>query len=255
MLMLVLPLVDALRAPSAAATRSMFSAAAPRSRATTPYMLLRRTNSSTSFNIDEASMGIRKELYARSDQVADMVARSERRRNQRAPPAELAVAFDSVRMRAALVFRVTPAWIDVGLGCILFLLLNGIAREALSSATPSPTTDILAARALALAAFVLVQQYVGGTPPDSLLEEERIRARSSNPLFNSGSPLAGVTFAFMFAVPVAVLAQLAQWEWLPQPAPFPDGAGAALTLLVSPLSEEVGSCTNAPRPVLLAAAP
>ena len=207
-------------------------------------MLLRRGNSST-FNVDEASMGIRKELFARSDQVQDMVARAERRRSADeggrvdADENALLEAFSSARLRAALLFRVTPAWMDVILGCLLYLTLNGVTREALLLATPSPTTDILAARALALAAFVPLQQYIGGVPPASLLDEDPSRARSDSPLFNSGSPLAGVTFAFIFAVPVAVLAQLAQWEWLPPPAPFPDGPGAALALLVSPLSEEV----------------
>jgi len=151
------------------------------------------------------------------------------------------------RDNAASTLRVTPQWIDAAFGCILFVALNAACKELASLAFPLPQADTAAGaaagaaagRALAVIVFAALQQ-LAGLPVDDWL---RLRADAQrvdpNPLFQSGSPLAGVTFAFMFAVPVASCAQLAGVPWLPDARPFPGAPGCVLRLLVAPLSEEL----------------
>ena len=143
------------------------------------------------------------------------------------------------RDEAARLLSIEPPWVDTAFGCILFVWLNSLAKYATILTTPSPETDIAAARIIALLVFVMVQNAIG------LPASEWLRLRADpekvdpNPFFNSGSPIAGVTFAFIFAVPVATLAQLSGIAWLPSAVDFPGPERALLTLLVAPVSEEI----------------
>ena len=142
----------------------------------------------------------------------------------------------------AAVFQVTPPYVDVAFGCILFVMLNAIAKEATFLLMPTPQLDAMAARLLTVAAFVGFQE-LSGFPASQWLPGGYGRPDSGrvdpNPFFQSGSPLAGVTFAFAFGIAIAVPAQLAGIEWVPGAREFPEFGGALLLLLVAPLSEEV----------------
>ena len=76
---------------------------------------------------------------------------------------------------------------------------------------------------LALVAFVAVQNVAGVPASDWLrFRETRPERVDPSPFFNSGTPLAGVTFAFIFLVPWATINQLSGVPWLPPPKEFPD---------------------------------
>ena len=138
---------------------------------------------------------------------------------------------DRSRDAAAYSLMVTPAWVDVAVGSIAFLLLNvGIV---------STFGDGVASRLVALGGFVGLQQLVGGLSPSEWLRlGDEPSAVDPNPLFQSRSPLAGATFATAFGLGVVLVAQLLGLEWVPGPRPWPEPSRAALLLLVAPLSEE-----------------
>ena len=92
-----------------------------------------------------------------------------------------------------------------------------------------------ASRLLSIAAFAAVQQLVF-VPPSLWLRADASEPADPNPFFQN-SPLAGVTFAFIFAVPVATAAQLIGLQWLPAARPW--SADAALFALISAVSDEV----------------
>lgn len=195
------------------------------------------------FDVNDASRGIRKELFANSDSMLEMIERARFRTaavdsRRAASGRRVADAISSARDLAAFYLRVTPPSIDAAFGCILFVLLDALFKQLTLFAMPSPEADAATARILALSAFASIQQFAG-LPPSLWLRWSEDKSRvSSNPLFNAGSPLAGVTFAFMFAVPCAVLAQVAGIEWLPPPAPFPDALSTLLKTVVAPVTEE-----------------
>lgn len=143
----------------------------------------------------------------------------------------------AARDNAAFYLKVTPPWIDVAFGSVLFVVLNACYLQATLLMLPSPAADAIAARVLALGTFAALQQFAG-VPVSQWLRRADPSRVASNPLFQSGTPLAGVTFAFLFAVPVATLAQLAGVAWLPEPRPWPGADDALLRLVVAPLSEE-----------------
>ena len=150
----------------------------------------------------------------------------------------LRVKVSEVTSSAAAAIGVTPPWIDAGIGCILFVLLNAACKELTFLAFPTPQADILAGRLLAIVAFAVVQE-LAFVPTSRWLRLDPPNKPDANPFFQSGSPLAGITFAFIFAVPVCTLATLLGIDWLPEPRPWPAADGALLFLLVAPLSEEL----------------
>ena len=144
----------------------------------------------------------------------------------------------TARDNAAFFLRVTPPWIDAAFGSVLFVVLNAFYLQATLLMLPSPEADTIAARVLALGTFAALQQFAGVPVSQWLRLREDPSRVARNPLFQSGSPLAGITFAFIFAVPVAILAQLAEIAWLPEPRPWPGAEDALLRLVVAPVSEE-----------------
>lgn len=144
----------------------------------------------------------------------------------------------TARDNAAFYLKVTPPWVDAMFGSVLFVVLNTIYLQTTLLMLPSPEADTIAARILALGTFAALQQFAGVPVSQWLRLGEDPSRVSRNPLFQSGTPLAGVTFAFLFAVPVAILAQLAGLAWLPEPRPWPEAEDAFLRLVVAPVSEE-----------------
>lgn len=145
----------------------------------------------------------------------------------------------SGRDSAAYFLGVTPPYIDVAFGCILFVILNALCREVTFLTTPSPAADAAASRLLAIALFSAVQQCIGVPLAEWLRVREDTGRVDASPLFQSGSPLAGVIFAFCFAVPVATAAQLVGVPWVPEARPFPDASASFLKILVAPATEEM----------------
>ena len=144
------------------------------------------------------------------------------------------------RDSTAMLLRVTPSWADAAFGACSYVFLNSWCKFGTLLVFPeSPDAAAVGGRMLALCLFSALQQAVGVPPNEWLRLREDPQRVDPNPLFQSGSPLAGVTFAFCFAVPIAVAAQLAGIQWIPQPRPFPDASGSLLRLFVAPLSEEI----------------
>lgn len=196
------------------------------------------------FDVNEASRGIRRELFAKDDAIREMIARAEQRGSKvQVGLLDSTTSFSdfisTARDQAAFLFRVTPPWIDTAFGAILFTLLGAAAKEATFLAFNSPEADAVAARVVTVLAFALFQQLAGLPLGLWLRAGSDPARRSTNPVFNSGDPLAGITFAFIFAVPVALLAQFAGVVWLPPPAPFPDALGTLLRVGVAPATEEI----------------
>ena len=150
--------------------------------------------------------------------------------NQSALVEDLRARVDRSREAAAYSLMVTPAWIDVAMSSIAFLLLNVAIVSAFG--------DSVTTRAVALGAFVGLQQLVGLPPSEWLRLDDEPAAMDPNPFFQSRNPLFGTTFATAFALCVALAAQLFGLEWLPGPRPWPEPGRAALLLLIAPLSEE-----------------
>lgn len=148
---------------------------------------------------------------------------------------------DRARDNAASYLRVTPPWIDAAFGCLLFVSLNAACKEITFLAFPSPEADAASGRLLAVAAFAGLQQLAGLPTSEWLKLGVDPKRVDPNPLFQSGSPLAGITFAFMFAVPLATAAQLLGIAWLPEPRPFPDGGGCNTKMLSNTLYYRVPS--------------
>ena len=151
------------------------------------------------------------------------------------PGGSIRESVSETRDYAASVLRVTPAYMDTAIGCILFVTLNAGFKEATFLLFDSPEADTLAGRLLALVAFAAIQQFAF-LPLNRWL---RIGSdqKSADPFFSN--PADGVIFAFIFAVPLAGLAQLCDVSWLPEPRPFPPPEAALLKTVVAPLSEEV----------------
>lgn len=139
----------------------------------------------------------------------------------------------TTRDAVAFTFRVTPEYVDVGFGCVLYLVLN-----ALSAAVEPVMPDGGVLRLLALAGFAAVQQFAG-VPLDRWLRQADESRVDPNPFFQSGSPLAGVTFAFAFGLAVAVPAQLLGVPWVPAARELPEAGPALEKLFVAPLCEEL----------------
>ena len=78
--------------------------------------------------------------------------------------------------------------------------------------------------------------------------------RFGDPRFSN--PFNGVTYAFLFAVPLGLLASATGGGWLPEASGggFGTGDGVLLSLLVAPLSE-VTALPPAPAPLSTRAAP
>ena len=143
---------------------------------------------------------------------------------------DLRARVDRSREAAAYSLMVTPAWIDVAVSSVAFLLLNVAIVSAFG--------DSVTTRVVALGAFVGLQQLVGLPPSEWLRLDDDPAAMDPNPFFQSRNPFFGTTFATAFALCVALAAQLFGLEWLPGPRPWPEPERAALLLLIAPLSEE-----------------
>ena len=140
------------------------------------------------------------------------------------------------REYAASMLRVTPPWVDVCFGCISFVLLNALAI-ALTQAAHVPADGAIH-RLLALITFALLQAAVGLPPSEWLrgrADESRI---DPNPLFQSGSPLAGITFGVGFGLSIAVGASLLGIDWVPSAREWPSTDRALELLAVAPLVDE-----------------
>ena len=158
--------------------------------------------------------------------------------NQTAPwsavVSSVRAGIDRSREATAYSLTVTPAWVDVGVGSVLYVALNAVFVAAVG--------DGPAGRLLALGSFVALLQLADKLPPSLWLKLEDEPSRiDPSPFFQSRSPLAGATFAVAFGLAVAVPAQLLGLEWVPAPRPWPDFERASLLLAVAPLSEE--ACT------------
>jgi membrane protease YdiL (CAAX protease family) len=144
----------------------------------------------------------------------------------------------------AAAARVEVAYLVVAAGTVLYVYLNRAAKDLTIFQFDSPEADVVAARVLAVAAFVLLQQ-AAGLDPRSWLRlggEPAAAADAGGPLgsvFAFPTPVAGVVFALLFVLPVVALSA-AGVRLLPvYGTGFPSEARALLTLLVAPLSEEV----------------
>lgn len=198
-------------------------------------------NATTSrFDVDAASAGIRKELYANDPAIGELVERAERRRRRGSFDAASALT------EAASLLRIDTAWLVAACGCLLFVALNQVAKEATVFALPSPEADVAAARLLALTIFVLISQALG-LEAGTWLRISGERAAASSPpanaldaLVSSGNPLVGVPLALLFFAPVLALDAGSGLTLLPIfGTGFPSSIDRGLlTLLVSPLSEE-----------------
>ena len=149
-------------------------------------------------------------------------------------------ASSKFRSLSANALAVTPPWISLSFGTCIFVASNAVFKSATLMATPAPELDAALARLLCVGFFAAVSDVVLDVPASEWLWPLR-RARaaevSPNPLFMSGSPLAGVTFAFILMVPLAVAAQVLGLAWLPPPREFPSAELAALRLVVAPATE------------------
>lgn len=208
-------------------------------------ILLTDANSSK-FDIDTASAGIRKELYANDVQIKEMIARAESRRLTQVNNDNADVP--SLLDRVALAARIEPAYLIVALGALLFVYLNRAAKDLTMLAFESPEADVAAARSLALVGFAIVQRAAGFEFSGWLrLSGDSASSDGSSgesaglldPLLALPTPIAGIACAALIAVPVAGLSASGV-DLLPvYGTGFPTGDRALLTLLIAPLSEEV----------------
>jgi len=192
------------------------------------------------FDIDAASADIRKELYARDFSVQDFIARAERRRLSVTDAR--ADAASNVLDQLASRLRIDPSWLIATAGCLLFVSLNAAAKDLTLFTFPSPEADVGVARILAVATFAAVQQLVGFELSSWLRLSGTSDGRASplDPIFELGSPLAGVAFALLFFVPVAGLNALGLNLLPVYGTGFPSTVSSALlTFLIAPFSEEV----------------
>jgi membrane protease YdiL (CAAX protease family) len=137
---------------------------------------------------------------------------------------------------AAAYAGVTPKWFDAFFGCILFTLLAAFGKEV-GAFADAPAVGAAAGRLLAIALFTAVQS-LAFLPPERWLRLDAAEPADRNPLFQV-PPGAGVTWAFIFAVPIATLAQLCGIAWLPAPEPFPDSDAAFFKLVAMPFTDEI----------------
>ena len=112
--------------------------------------------------------------------------------------------------QVASAARIDVAYLVVAVGTVLYVYLNRAAKDLTIFQFDSPEADVVAARVLAVAAFVLLQQ-AAGLDPRSWLRlggEPAAAADAGGPLgsvFALPTPVAGVAFALLFVLPVAAL--------------------------------------------------
>jgi len=141
---------------------------------------------------------------------------------------------------------ITPPWFEALLGCFLYVLLNAAFKELLISVAPkTPTLDEAVGRLLAIAAFVVIQQASFIPTREWLRLDEWLpgygRYYPRRPFFDN--PLNGITFAFIFAVPLECIAAGSKAA-LKKGGALASGVGGMsgamlLNLLAVPLSEEL----------------
>jgi len=129
-------------------------------------------------------------------------------------------------------------WFDAAFGFILFSFLNSAYTALLASAFKTAAAKAAGGQLLSIATFCAIQEVA------FLPTREWLRLDAPDryyypvrPLF--ANPLIGITFAFLFAVPLTCIANAAGVSWLPPKAPFPGADGVFLNLLAAPLAEEV----------------
>ena len=119
-------------------------------------------------------------------------------------------SFPSLLDQVASAARVDVAYLVVAAGTVLYVYLNRAAKDLTIFQFDSPEADVVAARVLAVSAFALVQQAAGLDPRSwlRLRGEPAAAADAGGPLgsvFALPTPVAGVAFALLFALPVAAL--------------------------------------------------
>lgn len=141
---------------------------------------------------------------------------------------------------ASAAAGLTPKYFDAFFGCLIFTLLTANFKQVALPGFDSPAASAATGRLLAIALFTAIQSFAF-TPPQRWLRLDAAEPADANPLFQiaRAEPVSGVTFAFMFAVPIATFAQLSGIPWLPDPEPFPDADGAFFKLLAMPLTDEI----------------
>ena len=154
------------------------------------------SRNSSDAEADSAAAGI-------STRLADLTALLDRFRDSSALGPSL---LDQVAAAA----RVDVAYLVIAAGTVLYVYLNRAAKDLTMFQFDSPEADVVAARVLAVAAFALVQQATGLGPRSwlRLRGEPLVPADAGGPLgsvFALPTPVAGVAFALLFALPVAAL--------------------------------------------------
>lgn len=155
---------------------------------------------------------------------------------------DLREAFGVQRDKLADKLALRPARLDVGLGLILFSTLNWITSEtATHQNLLSPEVGVIAAQMLSITVFAVFQQILFLPVSTWLRTSVDPKKVDPNPFFQMGStnPFAGVAFAFIFAVPIAIYAALYGINWLPNAQPFPESDVAVFQLVLSPVFEEI----------------
>jgi hypothetical protein len=135
--------------------------------------------------------------------------------------------------------NLTPSWGQVGIGCVLFVLLHSFALSAASLAGASPASDsggfaAVTCRLLATGTFAAVQAQVGVpvdawlTPKPALAQRREgdrwwllDRPNEPPPAFLS-SPLAPPAAAATFILVTGALCTAIGVEWLPAARALPD---------------------------------
>ena len=132
----------------------------------------------------------------------------------------------------AFAFRVTPPYVDLGVGCLLFLVSEATAQVACGG-------ESVASQLAAIGLFAGSQQLVGLPTSEWLQLRANPEQVDRSPFFQSGSPAAPVTAAFAFGIAVVCVASLSGVNWLPAPREFPEPSRALDIILVKPAVEEL----------------
>ena len=138
--------------------------------------------------------------------LADLTSLRDRFRDKSA-------SLPSLLDQVASASRVDVPYLVIAAGTVLYVYLNHAAKELTMVRFDSPEADVIAARVLAVTAFALVQQ-VAGLDPTSWLRlrgeppapaDARLGGGPLGSVLALPTPVAGVAFALLFALPVAAL--------------------------------------------------
>lgn len=162
-------------------------------------------------------------------------------------------------------------WFDVVFGCLLFVCLNTVFKELTTGAFKTAEANAAVGRLLSIGTFAAVQEaaflpvsqwislyWPGGFLRDDYRNDYRDRGYRDRgdyrdvirPFF--ANPLLGVTFAFLFSVPLSAIASAAKVSWLAGPKFSTNLDGVLLNLIAAPISEELFFRAWLPEAVILA---